>query len=149
MTTIKKEDIIRPGKIPAIKSLPIDCCVRIPKTMRVMLGGRRTPSVPTVATIPVESFLLYPYRSISGIATLAKVAEVATTDPQIALNTVAPITVATASPPGMCPRNLWFASYKLFAMPALNAICPMRTKRGIAVKAVRRQGIKKIIRQER
>jgi hypothetical protein len=59
------------------------------------------PSVPTEATTPVESFLLYPARFISGIATLAKVAHVARVEPHIALKTVAPTTVVMASPPGM------------------------------------------------
>ncbi len=91
---------------PARKSLPMDCSVMIPKTMRVTLGGMRIPRVPTVATIPVESFLLYPYRSISGTATLAKVAAVAGEEPQMALKAVAPPTVAMASPPGIWPMNL-------------------------------------------
>ena len=71
------------------------------------LGGMRQPSVPTVATTPVDNLRSYPYRFISGIATLAKVAVVAVADPQIALKTLPPTTVAMARPPGMWPMNLW------------------------------------------
>ena len=82
----------------------------IPKMMSTTLGGMSTPRVPTVATIPVDSFFEYPYFDISGTATLAKVAAVAATEPHIALKAVAPATVAMAKPPGMCPRNLWAQS---------------------------------------
>lgn len=91
------------------------------------------PSVPTEATIPVESFLEYPYRSISGTATLAKVAAVAGEDPQIDLNAVAPATVAMASPPGIWPMNLWAESNSLFAIPELKATWPIRMKSGMTV----------------
>jgi hypothetical protein len=98
MVNTKNKAIISPGIIPARNNLPIDCSVMMPSTMRVTLGGMSMPSVPTVATIPVESFLLYPYLSIMGTAILAKVAAVAGEDPQIALKAVAPPTVAMASP---------------------------------------------------
>ncbi len=57
MMQMKNTATIRPGMIPARKSLPMDCSVMIPKTISVTLGGIRIPSVPTEATIPVESFL--------------------------------------------------------------------------------------------
>ncbi len=57
MVKMKKAAIISPGMSPARNSFPIDCSVMIPKTISVTLGGMSTPSVPTVATIPVESRL--------------------------------------------------------------------------------------------
>ena len=57
MVTMKKKAIISPGMSPARNSLPIDSPVIMPKTTRVTLGGMRMPSVPTEATIPVESRL--------------------------------------------------------------------------------------------
>jgi hypothetical protein len=56
MITIKKKAIISPGTSPARNNLPMDCSVIMPNTIRVTLGGMRIPRVPTVATIPVESF---------------------------------------------------------------------------------------------
>jgi len=50
---------------------------------------------------------------------VAKVAAVAGDDPQMALKAVAAITVPTAKPPGMCPRNLYAESYRLRAIPPL------------------------------
>ena len=44
--------------------------------------------------------------AISGMATDAKVAEVAAEEPQMALKAVAPKTVAMARPPGIWPTNL-------------------------------------------
>ncbi len=38
-------------------------------------------------------------------------------EPQMALKTVAPATVAIASPPGIWPMNLWAESKSFFAMP--------------------------------
>ncbi|OPX99052.1 MAG: hypothetical protein A4E59_00326 [Syntrophorhabdus sp. PtaB.Bin027] len=119
--------------IPARNNLPIDNWVTIPKTINTTLGGINTPSVPTVATIPVDSFLAYPNFVISGTATLANVADVAATDPHIALNAVAPATVAIARPPGIWPRNLCAQSKRRLAIPALNAIWPISTKSGITV----------------
>ncbi|OPY66556.1 MAG: hypothetical protein A4E57_02760 [Syntrophorhabdaceae bacterium PtaU1.Bin034] len=52
----------------------------------------------------------------------------------MALNAVAPATVAMARPPGTCPTNLYAAPYSLFAIPALYAICPIRTNKGMTVK---------------
>jgi len=49
----KKMLKIIPGTIPAIKSSPMDCSVRIPYTIRTVLGGIRIPSVPAAATVPV------------------------------------------------------------------------------------------------
>src|SRR5271157_3849415 len=46
----------------------------------------KDPRVPTVATVPQESLLSYPYRSISGTAMVAKVAAVAGEEPQMTLN---------------------------------------------------------------
>jgi hypothetical protein len=97
----------RPGTIPARKSSPIDCSAIIPKIIRVMLGGKITPRVPTEATIPVESCLLYPCLRISGTARLEKVAVVARVEPHMALKSVAPTTVVMARPPGTWPTSLW------------------------------------------
>ncbi|OPX97139.1 MAG: hypothetical protein A4E60_03351 [Syntrophorhabdus sp. PtaB.Bin047] len=58
MTRAKKKEIMRPGISPAMKSFPMETCVMRPSRMSVTLGGMRTPRVPTVATMPVESFLL-------------------------------------------------------------------------------------------
>ena len=68
------------------------------------------PSVPTVATVPHDSFLSYLYLSISGTAIVAKVAAVAGAEPHIALKAVAAAIVPIARPPGMCPMNLYVAS---------------------------------------
>ena len=52
-----KKAVSNPGTIPAINNLAIDCSVIIPNRIKVTLGGMRIPSVPTLATIPVDSFL--------------------------------------------------------------------------------------------
>jgi len=63
------------------------------------LGGIRQPSVPTEQPIPVTVFIITEAVHLRT-ATLANVADVALDDPQIALNAVAPATVAIATPPG-------------------------------------------------
>ena len=57
MIPMKKRAMISPGRIPARKSWPIDCSVRMPYMMRTTEGGMMTPRVPTVATMPVDSLL--------------------------------------------------------------------------------------------
>ena len=42
--------IMRPGKTPPMKSLPIDCWVCIPIIIAVTLGGITHPRMPPVAT---------------------------------------------------------------------------------------------------
>ncbi|OPY66557.1 MAG: hypothetical protein A4E57_02761 [Syntrophorhabdaceae bacterium PtaU1.Bin034] len=54
---MKKKAVSSPGSIPAINNLAMDCSVIMPKIISVTLGGRSTPRVPTLATIPVDSFL--------------------------------------------------------------------------------------------
>src|SRR4030042_7108414 len=121
---MKSRAMISPGIMTGIKSCPMDCSVRIPRMISVTLGGMMTPGVPTVATIPEESLLSYPYRSISGIATPATVAAGAADEPQMALKAVAPMTVAVARPPGIWPTNLLAASYSLAGMQALTPHLP-------------------------
>jgi len=74
--------------------------------MKIVLGGIRIPRLPPAATTPVASAGSYRYFFISGSATEAIVAAVALVDPQIAENPAQAPIVATASPPGRCPRNL-------------------------------------------
>ena len=59
MIRTKRTAVRRPGTMPARNSYPIDCSVRMPSMMRKTLGGIRHPSVPTDATIPVESLRSY------------------------------------------------------------------------------------------
>jgi hypothetical protein len=59
--------------------------------------------------------------SISGTATLEKVADVANVEPEMALKIVAPKTVPRANPPGMCPRKLLAVLYIVSAIPELDA----------------------------
>ncbi len=44
-----------PGRIPAMKSSPMDCSVRMPYTIKITLGGIRIPRLPPAATTPVAS----------------------------------------------------------------------------------------------
>src|SRR5512137_2322830 len=132
-TTTKKNKtaIIMPGTAPARKSLPIDCSVSIAMMIMEPAGGIKKPSVPTLATTPVESFLLYPYLSISGIATDENVAEVARLDVVMALKSVAPTIVARARPPGTWPMNFLAVLYSSSAIPELKATCPISINKGI------------------
>jgi hypothetical protein len=54
MVRAKSAAMMIPGMMPPRKSRPMDCSVMMPKTIRVTLGGMRMPSVPTLATTPVE-----------------------------------------------------------------------------------------------
>lgn len=56
---MKKKEMSNAGNIPARNSFPIDCSVMIPNMIIVILGGKRIPMVPTLATIPVDNFLRY------------------------------------------------------------------------------------------
>ena len=69
-------------------------------------------NAPTVATVPHDSFLSYLYLSISGTAIVANVAAVAGADPHMALKAVAAAIKPIARPPGICPMNLYVASYR-------------------------------------
>ncbi len=57
MSTAAMKNMVRmmPGRIPAMKSLPMDCSVRMPYTMKITLGGMRIPRLPAEATTPVAS----------------------------------------------------------------------------------------------
>ena len=61
--------------MPARKSCPMDCSVIMPNMMSVTEGGMRTPEGTYRGHNPGESRLSYLKLSISGIATLANVAE--------------------------------------------------------------------------
>src|SRR3989339_379982 len=106
MARMKREASRSPGRIPAIKSFPMDSSVSIPKIMNPMLGGIRMPRVPPAATQPVARLRSYPYFLISGTATLAMVAPVAREDPQMAANPEQATMVAMASPPLKWPIQL-------------------------------------------
>ena len=64
----------------------------------------------------------------------AKVAQVASVEPHMALKSVAPTTVVIASPPGIWPTNFDAPPYSFLAMSEFDATWPMRTNRGITVK---------------
>ncbi len=55
MVIIKRTVKRRPGRSPAIKSLPMDCSVCMPYTMNITLGGISIPRLPPAATTPVAS----------------------------------------------------------------------------------------------
>ena len=74
--TVNREERTIPGRIPAIKSLPMESSVCIPYTIRTMLGGMRIPRVPPAATVPVANALSYLNFFISGRATVPMVAAV-------------------------------------------------------------------------
>ena len=54
---IKRPTRIRPGPIPARKSLMTDSSVMKPKTISGIEGGIRIPSVPPAASRPSTNFL--------------------------------------------------------------------------------------------
>lgn len=99
-----------PGKIPAAKSLPMDCSVSIPYTIKITLGGIRIPRLPAAATVPVARLISYLYRFISGRVTVAIVAAVAFVEPDMAEKPAHAATVAIASPPRRCPTSTYAAS---------------------------------------
>src|SRR4030042_2780527 len=96
---IKMAAVIIPGKIPAIKSFPIDCSVIIPYIIIGILGGINIPKVPEAAIHPVANLGLYLYLNISGKAILPMVAAVTGLEPHIAPKAAQAATVAMASPP--------------------------------------------------
>src|SRR3546814_9670124 len=73
---------------------------------RMPLGGIRTPSVPAAATQPAAILWLYLCRSISGMATCATLAAVATLEPDTAAKHELAHTVEIGSPPGIEPNNV-------------------------------------------
>src|SRR3546814_6470028 len=97
---------------------------------RMPLGGIRTPSVPAAATQPAAILWLYLCRSISGMATCATVAAVATLEPDTAAKHALANTVEVGSPPGIEPNHVRAASKALDATPAANAIYPMNRNSG-------------------
>ena len=96
--------------------------------------GVRIPSVPPAASAPVASSPEYPWRFISGSATLAMVAPVAIEDPQTEPKAAHPKTVDMARPPRRCPANARAASKSERLSPARVANCPIRRKSGTTDK---------------
>src|SRR6202167_878334 len=88
-----------PGRMPAMNSLPMSCSVMMPYTARTVDGGSMAPSVPPAAITPAANDSGYPYRRISGYATVEKVAAVATEEPDMAANPPQAAMVAMPSPP--------------------------------------------------
>ena len=70
-------------------------------------GGTNEPSVPPAAIHPVAKEGAYFRLSISGKATLPKVAAVAGDDPQMAPKKPHPPMVDRANPPRRCPKNVY------------------------------------------
>jgi len=78
----------------------------------------REASVPPAATTPAAKRLSYPIFSISGMAILAKTADVATDAPDTAANPAVAKTVETASPPGTQAIQRLAASNSACVRPA-------------------------------
>src|SRR5688572_30924304 len=97
---------------------------------RITDGGMRMPSVPAEATQPAAKPSSYPWRRISGIATLEKVAAVAIDEPQIAPNAAQAPMVAWMSAPRQPEKIALAASKSSRDMPAREASAPIRIKSG-------------------
>ena len=78
----------------------------------------REANVPAAATTPAAKRLSYPRASISGMATLANTADVATDAPDTAANPAVENTVETAKPPGSQPIQRLAASNNAVVKPA-------------------------------
>jgi len=97
---------------------------------RIADGGISEASVPPAATTPAASFLSYPDLSISGMATRANTADVASDAPYTAANPAVAKTVATANPPGSHPIQAFAALNNCWVIPAWKARKPIRMNIG-------------------
>ena len=88
-----------PGRMPARKSSPMDCSVRIPYTMKITLGGIRMPRLPRGNHAGGQLGLVVVPLHLGQVAA-AMVAAVALVEPQMAEKAAQALTVAMASPPG-------------------------------------------------
>jgi hypothetical protein len=126
MTKIITIAINIPGKMPAISSFDIDCCVITPYKTNKVLGGINGDKLALAATHPQENESGYLYRLITGTHSLAKIADAAKAEPQAAPKNAPVTTVLTAGPPGILPSHFQLTSSISSAMPAKASKDPMR-----------------------
>ncbi len=125
---------MRPGMIPAMRSLPTELPVSIAYRTKALLGGIMIARVEAEATTPIAIPFLIPCFSISGMATLARTTQEAPPEPVAAPKAVAPTMVAWIMPPGI-PSSQCLASLKpSSAKPARAAKVPIIRKRGMTVR---------------
>ena len=73
---------IRPGKMPAIKSLEMETLAATPKITNPMLGGMMGAMMPADAIRPADRALSWPAATIMGSSKAVNAAASATAEPE-------------------------------------------------------------------
>src|SRR5512143_4292358 len=94
---------IRPGTMPAMKSLPTEVLVDTEYSTIVIEGGIRMPSAPDVVTTPAPKRGGKPCATIEGSSTDPMATTVAGEDPDTAANRAHATTAANPRPPCQWP----------------------------------------------
>ena len=91
---------IRPGTIPARKSLEMETPPATPNSTKPMLGGITGAMMPPAATRPAAYILLWPAATIMGTSSAARAAASAAAEPDNEASAQEARMVTYPSPPG-------------------------------------------------